>query len=125
MATVDLAHDLPYAASIDSGDAIERRFLELLQRETQNAWAALLQTPAGRLIAWSILADCHVFSSTYTGNAAQAFLEGERNVGLKILNGQILPNGPHLLAEMMTEADHRYERLMAVAQGQTEGDTDD
>jgi len=124
MASVDLADDLPYAAAMDGDEAIERRFMDLMQRETQNAWAALLQTEAGRLIAWSILADCHVFSSTYTGNAAQAFLEGERNVGLKILNGQILPNGPHLLAEMMTEADHRFERLMAVAQGQTQGDTD-
>lgn len=121
---LDLARDLPYASALNPQDAIEQRLAELIEREIQNAWAALLQTEAGRLIAWSILAECHVFSSTYTGNAASTFLEGERNVGLKILNGQILPNGPHLLAEMMTEADHRYERLMAVAQGQDEGDQD-
>jgi len=109
----------------DHADAVGERFEELYAREVQNAWAALLQTDQGRLIAWSILDECHVFSTTYTGNAASAFLEGERSVGLKILKGQIFPNGNHILGEMMDEASARHDRLMAVAEGQIQGDSHD
>ena len=109
----------------DQSDAVEQRCLELIQRELQNAWAALLQTEQGRFIVWSILDHCHVFSSSFTGNANQAFLEGERSVGLKILKGQVLPNGNHLLSDMMDEASVRHDRLMVVAESQISGEQND
>jgi hypothetical protein len=110
---------------MDDTDAVDRRCLELIERETQNAWAALLDTEQGRLIAWSILDHTHIFSSSFTGNANQAFLEGERSVGLKILKGHILPNGNHLIGEMMDEASARHDRLMLVAQAQINGEQND
>lgn len=113
------------ADDMDEQDALSKRVLELHEREVQNAWASLLSTESGRMVAWTILDHCHVFSTTYTGNAASNFLEGERSVGLKILKGQILPNGPHLLADMMVEADDRHDRLMSQAMAEIDGEQDD
>jgi hypothetical protein len=113
------------ADDMDEQDALTRRVLDLHEREVQNAWASLLSTESGRMVAWTILDHCHVFSTTYTGNAASNFLEGERSVGLKILKGQILPNGPHLLADMMVEADDRHDRLLAQAMAEIDGEQDD
>jgi len=113
------------ADDMDEQDALTRRVLDLHEREIQNAWASLLSTESGRMVAWTILDHCHVFSTTYTGNAASNFLEGERSVGLKILKGQILPNGPHLLADMMVEADDRHDRLLAQAMAEIDGEQDD
>lgn len=110
---------------IIGSDAVEARCLELIDRELQNAWAALLQSEQGRLIAWSILDHCHVFSSSFTGNANQAFLEGERSIGLKILKGHVLPNGNHLIGDMMDEASARHGRLMLVAEHQINGEQTD
>lgn len=113
------------ADDMDEQDAVTARVLELHEREVQNAWAGLLSSEAGRLIAWTILDHCHVFSTTYTGNAASNFLEGERSVGLKILKGHVLPNGPQILADMMVEADDRHDRLMSQAIAEIDGDQDD
>ena len=103
---------------IDRDDAIAPRVMELYGREIHNAWAGLMATKEGRLIAWAILDKCHVFSSTYTGNAASNFLEGERNVGLKVLKEHILPLGPRILAQLMEEAEDRFDRLRSVAEAQ-------
>lgn len=113
------------ADDMDEQDALTRRVLDLHEREIQNAWASLLSTESGRMVAWTILDHCHVFSTTYTGNAASNFLEGERSVGLKILKGQILPNGPRLLSDMMVEADDRHDRLLAQAMAEIDGEQDD
>ena len=118
--TIDwLMDDMP------KGDALTAELDAQMEREIFNAWAAFLDTEQGRLIAWSILDLCHVFGTTYTGNAAQAFLEGERSVGLKILKGYILPLGNHLLGQMMDEASERHDRLSLVAEAAMAGDTDD
>lgn len=110
--------------AMDTTDPIEAYILEQLDREVSTAWAKLLATEEGRLIAWTILDKCHVFSSTYTGNAASNFLEGERNVGLKILQEHVLPFGPHALADMMQEAEDRYTRLQMAALNRAKEDND-
>lgn len=103
---------------LDAADKVEARVAELYERELHNAWAGLVASPEGRLIAWAVLDKCHVFSSTYTGTAASHFLEGERSVGLKILKEHLLPLGPRLLAQLMEEAEDRFDRLRAVAEAQ-------
>lgn len=75
------------------------------------AWVDVLSTERGRMVIWSILSHCHVFESTYTGNAASNFLEGERNVGLHILNDHVFPNDPMLLTQMMQEAGNREDQI--------------
>lgn len=105
---------------LDRGDKIAVVANDLLEREIESAWASMLGTEAGRMIAWSILDKCHVFSSTYTGNAGSNFLEGERSVGLKVLKQHVLPFGSHVLSDMMEEAAARHDRLMNVAMGKVE-----
>ena len=57
----------------------------------------IMSLPAGRHYIYSLLASCHVFASTFSGNALQsAFSEGERNVGLR------------LLADIMSACPERY-----------------
>jgi len=100
---------------LDPEDDVQRRALELLEREIHNAWAAFLSTEEGRMVAWTILDKCHVLSTTYTGNASSNFLEGERHVGLRLLKEHVLTLGPRILAQMMEEADDRFDRLMNTA----------
>jgi hypothetical protein len=46
----------------------------------------LLQTKQGRRVFWKLLTDCGVFKTSFTGNSQTFFLEGQRNIGLKVLN---------------------------------------
>lgn len=101
-------------------DGIDQRIQELYDREIHNAWASLMETEGGRLIAWSILDKCHVFSTTYARSADTHFLEGERSVGLKVMKEHILPLGTANLAVIMEEAQDRIDRLRAVAEAQLE-----
>ena len=47
----------------------------------------VMSTVEGRAWLWSFLSDCHIFSTSFTGDAlTSAFAEGERNVGQRLLN---------------------------------------
>src|SRR5580698_4706023 len=47
----------------------------------------VMSTTQGRAWIWSILSDCHIFHTTFTGDAlSSAFSEGERNIGQRLLN---------------------------------------
>ena len=98
---------------------------ELLDGELQRAWAALLAHPGGKLIIWDILEMCGIYRSTYTGNAQSNFLEGERNIGLRIMNERILPNGVQAYCDILLEADARNERLRIAAQIDDAADSED
>jgi len=106
-------------------DPVDERYAELYERRLRNAWAKTLDDPDGRFLVWSLLDRCHVFSSTYTGNAASNFLEGERNIGLQILREHVFPQGHQTLGVLMEEADHRHSELMAAAEAQVHGERDD
>ena len=54
------------------------------QRELLTAVRALLTGEAGKLLVWWLLEQSHVFQNSFTGNSTTFFLEGERNVGLKL-----------------------------------------
>lgn len=45
---------------------------------------AVLGTPAGERVIWSILDACGVFRTSMTGNSQTFFNEGRRSVGLEI-----------------------------------------
>ena len=67
----------------------------------------LLESKAGRNYAWEILAEAHVFATSYSGDAlAMAFAEGERNFGLRMLN-DIMQWCPEQYIQMMREQNER------------------
>jgi hypothetical protein len=60
------------------------RLAELNDREVM---VAIASTTNGRRYLWNRLAECHLFTPIYNDNPQRmAFLEGERNAGLKLLS---------------------------------------
>ena len=62
----------------------------------------LMSNKAGRRIAWRLLERTGVFRSSFTGNSETFFREGQRNVGLMLLD-QIHRVAPDLYATMLKE----------------------
>lgn len=84
-----------------------------LEAITDRAWANVLASDDGRRVAWDILARSGIFQISYTGNADTNFNEGRRSVGLALLNECIVPNGAHLLGDMMAQHADMVERIEA------------
>ncbi len=55
------------------------------RRELLAAVKDLLAEEKGKRLVWWLLEQAHVFQSSFTGNSHTFFLEGERNMGLKLL----------------------------------------
>ena len=119
MPRVDLADGVEWLQDDASGgNDVTERAAEKHERELANAWAWLIKQPAGRLVIWSLLDRCHILGSSFTANSAQAFLEGERNIGLVILKEYLLPFDAGVLGDLMREAQDRYDHLTAVAEAE-------
>ena len=67
----------------------------------------LMASVGGRQWIYERLAECHVFASSFSLNAYEAaFKEGERNVGLQLLN-DVMQADPDGYVQMMREANVR------------------
>lgn len=77
-----------------------------------DAWADVLATKAGRLVVWHMLAECRLYSPTFTGNSWGNFQEGRRAVGLEVL-ARIHETDPrhYILMQQEALADDRYQML--------------
>lgn len=75
------------------------------------AWQGLLKTEAGRAVVYSLLEQCQVFRSTYTGNADTNFNEGKRAIGLHVLQERVFPNGARLFALMIDEHEEKRREI--------------
>ena len=63
----------------------------------------LMESPRGRRIVSRYLGSCHVFESSFSPNLSQTnFQEGERNIGLQILN-DIMNHAPEKYMRMIEE----------------------
>ena len=72
---------------------------ELEKKDMQD----LLRTGFGRRIIWRYLSFCGVFKTSFTGDSQTFFNEGQRNVGLKIID-DINEANPQAYVDMMLEA---------------------
>ena len=61
-----------------------RRMDEQERRELLAVVKDLLAEEKGKCLVWWLLEQTHVFQNSFTGNSHTFFLEGERNVGLKL-----------------------------------------
>lgn len=67
----------------------------------------LCDDTAGRRYIWDRLSAAHIFTSSFSPDAlAMAFAEGERNIGLQLLNDIMLACPDHFLL-MMREHNER------------------
>jgi len=94
----------------DAGDPVSvkrrRRDLGLAAREQGHALSAAMASSGGRAWMYDILVRCHIFTTSFHSNAlSMAFMEGERNVGLKLV-ADIHAHCPDRYNEMMQEASN-------------------
>jgi hypothetical protein len=91
-------------------NAADRRHVRLAQKEAKREDTerkeiimGLMSLPAGRAWMLARLESCHIFAPSFARNALDmAFAEGERNVGLQLLN-DIMSACPDRYTEMMHE----------------------
>ena len=64
---------------------------------------AVLNMQSGRAFLWNILCECGLFKTSYAGDSNEIyFLEGQRNIGLSIMN-DINEVDPDSYLKMMKE----------------------
>lgn len=63
----------------------------------------ILSTRQGRRHYWRMLRETHMFETSFTGNNTTFFNEGERNVGLKMMN-DLMAAEPSAYLQMVREA---------------------
>lgn len=86
-------------------EAVTRRRRRADRSESRRlaAFSAVMATPDGRRYLWWLLERCGVFKSSFTGDHATFFNEGQRNVGLAVM-ADIHAACPELYAVMLHEA---------------------
>ncbi len=82
------------------------KLTEYQQDRLTESLRVLLDSPHGKEFLWWLLGQTHVFQSSFTGNSATYFLEGERSIGLKVYN-QLMLAEPSALQELI---DYRRKR---------------
>jgi hypothetical protein len=76
------------------------RIKEKLGRDREIAdMKYLLSSMQGKRVLWRYLEECGVFRSSMTGNSQTFFLEGRRDIGLRILS-DIMEANPDAYLEM-------------------------
>lgn len=75
---------------------------ERIREQELNDIRFLLSREQGRRFLWRYLEICGVYRSSFTGNSQTFFNEGERNVGLKLLD-DIMEAAPDAYLVMLKE----------------------
>lgn len=78
------------------------RDAKLRREQEANDLAAVLNIPEGRRYLWRLLEFCGVYKTSFTGSSETFFLEGQRNVGLRVVN-EITTTHPEAYLLMMKE----------------------
>jgi hypothetical protein len=75
------------------------------EQQAEQDFMAIAETPEGRRFIKHLLAECHVYQSTFTGDAlTSAHREGKRTVGLWVL--EQFTACPDLYLQFLTEKTH-------------------
>ena len=85
----------PVALTDEAAQNKRRKEQKLADMAAAADLVGLLGTPRGVRFVARLLAMCHIYETSYTSNeqVAMAFREGERNVGLQLINN-ILRDAP-------------------------------
>lgn len=89
------------------------------------AWERVLDTSDGRLVIWSILDGCWLFSQTHLGNEMDGLRAGMREVGLKLLRERIFPHNVRTFSDMQMEHADLMERIERAVELETEPEDDE
>ena len=94
------AYDEEGNAAREEAHARETERERLLMQESTSF---IMSDERGRRFMWWLLGRCHVYATSFTGNSATFFKEGERNIGLMVLD-RVMTECPDLYPEMHKEA---------------------
>lgn len=83
-------------------DGQEREQAEAAINELRNHFTNVLQSDSGRAVLWWLLSQCKVFSGTMTGNAWSNYNEGQRSIGLMLIN-EVVAADPKQWIELQRE----------------------
>lgn len=89
------------AANESEVRAAEQKEKFTLEKE-QNDLRFILSSEQGRRFVWKQLSLCGVFKTSFTGNSETFFLEGRRDIGLRLLD-DIMSVDPDGFLKMMNE----------------------
>src|SRR5262249_3948810 len=102
---------MPYNAAERKDIRKAEKQEKLKEQQRHEIMATLMSLAPGRAWICDILEACHIFASSYTQSAsAMAFAEGERNVGLRLLN-DIMSSCPDQYVQMMKERNTDATRV--------------
>lgn len=103
---------------------LQRQMTEAEEATFKADLAFVMGDPRGRRLMWWVLELGHPFHTSFSTSAAMPFMEGERNVALKILAQLRLHNHAQYL-EMEREAMARQAQAAALAEQARTQDRDD
>lgn len=72
---------------------------KLAEDQRANDLRYMLASDQGKRFIWSLLESCGIFKSSFTGSSETYFLEGQRNIGLKLL-AEIMKTDPEAYVKM-------------------------
>jgi hypothetical protein len=98
-------NDFFNAADERQVDIVEKS-LEAQRDEELEDLKEILNMPQGMRFFRRLMEYGHIFSSTFTGNSKSYFLEGERNLALRVFN-DICEAHPTRVAELMIKRERR------------------
>jgi hypothetical protein len=101
----------------------KRRDAKLHEYEEGEALAVLMSSHIGRRWMYRTLEQCHMFTTSYSSSPIRmSFLEGERNIGLRLV-ADIMAHCPRRYAEMMQEASENVRSSKPTPVAASEPDT--
>lgn len=100
---------------------IQERHEKRNAKRLEAALKYLVDDVRGRDFLWWLFSESYMFKTTFTGNAHGNFLEGHRNLGLKVM-GRVLEIKPEAFTEMqlrsMQQEKMDAEEIEAATKGQ-------
>lgn len=93
----------------DEAQIRDKQFKDKIKSDLElNDIKSVLKTIEGRRFVWSVLESCGIYKSSFTGSSETFFLEGSRNVGLRLLSKLEMADQESLF-QMMRENKTRKE----------------
>jgi hypothetical protein len=93
----------PFDLAGQAADAEERAAKDKLEREAETEdWAWIMGEKRGRRIVWRLLERTGMYRTSFTGDNATFFNEGQRNIGLAIV-ARVMDAAPNAYGLMAGE----------------------
>jgi len=89
-----------------SDDSIEerKRLLQIAENQRDADLKYLLNHPSGIRFIKDLFTEAHIFTTTFTGSSQGMFLEGKRDLALKVLR-RVRKLAPNKVVDLMTEEE--------------------